>query len=52
MLNFDYIVGNFEVGIKKELVGISLYRVRIIDWGEYFGFMVKIIKVKFNFEIF
>lgn len=56
MSNSDHTVGNSEVGTKKEsvgiLVGISSYRARITDWGEYFGFMVKIIKVKPNPETF
>lgn len=52
MSNSDHTVGNSEVGTKKESVGISSYRARITERGEYFGFMVKIIKVKPNPETF
>lgn len=52
MSNSDHTVGNSEVGTKKESVEISSYRARITERGEYFGFMVKIIKVKPNPETF
>lgn len=52
MSNSDHTLGNSKVGTKKELTGISSYRARITDWGEYFSFMVKIIKVKPNPETF
>lgn len=52
MSNSDHTVGNSEVGTKKESVEISSYRARITERGEYFSFMVKIIKVKPNPETF